>query len=74
MTMVTVSNRARRNRAIPRRELRERIAKAAIELFHARGYEAVAVDQIVQRGGFERYFLQFFSDEERRAHRLFPRN
>lgn len=37
------------NRGLPREELRRRISAAALELWRAKGFEAVAVDEIVAR-------------------------
>lgn len=59
MTVVTKSKRG--NRSIPRTELRQRIADAAIRLFRARGYEHVTVDEIVghahvSKGAFFNFF------------------
>jgi AcrR family transcriptional regulator len=62
MTMVTKSpRRNRNNRRTSREELRNRIADAALSLFHEAGYDAVSVDQIVSRAGVSKgTFFNFF--------------
>lgn len=59
MTVVTTPKRD--NRLLPRTELRQRIADAAIQLFRARGYERVTVDEIVARARVSKgAFFNFF--------------
>lgn len=66
MVMTMVKNTAarsqiRRNRAMPREELRHRIAHAALSLFHEAGYDRVSVDQIVARAAVSKgAFFTFF--------------
>ena len=62
MTVVTKRQlRKKRNRSIPREQLRQRIADAAIDLFHSKGYDAVTVDEIVARAAVSKgTFFNFF--------------
>ena len=64
MTMVMKAKaraRVRRNRGLPRAELRQRIAQAALRLFHEAGYDTVSVDQIVARAAVSKgTFFNFF--------------
>jgi AcrR family transcriptional regulator len=63
MTVVTnrKADRKHSNRTIPREQLRQRIADAAIDLFHKKGYDAVTVDEIVARAGVSKgAFFNFF--------------
>ena len=60
MTMVTKIAAKRRNREIPREDLRQRISDAALFLFKESGY-AVSVDQIVNRARVSKgAFFNFF--------------
>ena len=53
--------RSRRNRGTPREELRQRIAHAALTLFHEAGYDRVSVDRIVARAAVSKgAFFNFF--------------
>lgn len=64
MTMVKATNsfaRTRGNRGTPRAVLRQRIAHAALSLFHQSGYDRVSVDQIVARAAVSKgAFFNFF--------------
>ena len=60
MVMTMVTNK-RRNRSIPRAELGARIGRAALALFRERGFDAVSVDQIVEKAGVSKgAFFNFF--------------
>ena len=50
MTTVT-SHRIRRNRALPRPELRERVFRAALDLFRETGYESATIELVARRAG-----------------------
>ena len=62
MTMVKLAKGgANPNRRMPRTQLRQRIADAALTLFRQQGFDAVSVDQIVARAGVSKgAFFNFF--------------
>lgn len=54
-----------RNRAIPRRELRDRIQKTALRLFRERGFDSTSVDEIVAAADVAKgTFFNFFPTKE----------
>lgn len=63
MTTVT-KQRIRRNRALPREELRERVFLAALELFRETGYDAATIELVARRAGVAKGTVFNFFDSK----------
>lgn len=60
-TVMTMVTQQKRNRAVPRIQLRQRIGQAALALFREVGFEGASVDQIVARANVSKgAFFNFF--------------